>query len=135
MREHRRRSSTQALYRYNAAVDPADPFHNWGGNLWNQTWEGQWLAASRDGKTFEQFWNSLQGNGGQSLILATPYPFTTADNTGRRGGAANGGRGPADQARHPPQVTGRASGQAAARATSCSVTTTPSCLRPTSLAT
>ena len=50
----------QAQYRYNAAVDPADPFHNWGGNLWNQTWTGEWLAAHAKGQTFEQFWNSLQ---------------------------------------------------------------------------
>lgn len=87
-----------AQYRYNAAVDPADPFHNWGGNLWNQTWQGQWLAAYRDGKTFEQFWNSLQGNGGQSLILATPYPFKTADEQWMAWrAAANGGRGSGNQ--------------------------------------
>ena len=48
----------QAQYRYMAEIDPLDPFHNWGGNLWNQTWQGQWVAAQRDGRTFEQFWNS-----------------------------------------------------------------------------
>jgi hypothetical protein len=88
----------QAQFRYQALVDPADPFHNWGGNMWNQTWTGEWLAAYRNGTTFEQFWNSLQGNGGQSLILASPYPYTTAEehwNAWRR--AANGGRGAANQ--------------------------------------
>src|SRR5687768_919990 len=45
----------QAQFRYAATVDPLDPFHNWGGNLWNQTWEGQWLAAQARGQTFEQF--------------------------------------------------------------------------------
>ena len=37
----------QAQFRYQALVDPADPFHNWGGNMWNQTWTGEWLAAAR----------------------------------------------------------------------------------------
>lgn len=88
----------QAQYRYQAMVDPNDPFHNWGGNLWNQTWTGEWLAAARGGRTFEQFWNSLQGMAGQSLILATPYPYASADahwNAWRT--AANGGRGAAAQ--------------------------------------
>lgn len=48
----------QAQFRYAATVDPLDPFHNWGGNLWNQTWQGQWPAAHAKGQTFEQFWNA-----------------------------------------------------------------------------
>src|SRR6187200_3545142 len=28
----------QARYRYQALMDPGDPFHNWDGSLWNQTW-------------------------------------------------------------------------------------------------
>jgi len=69
----------QAQFRYAATVDPLDPFHNWGGNLWNQTWQGQWPVAYADRQTFEQFWNSLQGQGGMSLILASPYPYTAAE--------------------------------------------------------
>jgi len=98
----------QAQYRYNAAVDPADPFHNWGGNLWNQTWEGQWLAANREGQTFEQFWNSLQGQAGPSLILASPYPYRTAAehwDAWRR--AANGGGGPGAQPSPPQDWSGQ----------------------------
>jgi len=30
-------------------MDPGDPFHNWDGSLWNQTWRGQWLAAHGKG--------------------------------------------------------------------------------------
>lgn len=98
----------QAQYRYNAAVDPADPFHNWGGNLWNQTWQGQWIAAQRDGRTFEQFWNSLQGRGGQSLILATPYPYKTVDeHWGAWRRAANRGAGPANQPATPQDWSGQ----------------------------
>lgn len=104
----------QALYRYTAANDPLDPFHNWGGNLWNQTWQGQWLAAQRDGRTFEQFWNSLQGRAGQSLILASPYPYKTADEqwqAWRR--AANRGTGPASQPASPQDWSGQWGGGAA----------------------
>jgi hypothetical protein len=98
----------QAQYRYNAAVDPADPFHNWGGNLWNQTWEGQWLAAYRDGKTFREYWNGLQGNAGQSLILATPYPYRTAEEQwGAWKAAANAGRGGAAQPSAPSDWSGQ----------------------------
>jgi hypothetical protein len=98
----------QALYRYNAAVDPVDPFHNWGGNLWNQTWSGEWLAAHAKGQTFEQFWNSLQGTAGQSLILATPYPYKSAEEhwqAWRK--AANGGKGPANQPVSPQDWNGQ----------------------------
>ena len=35
----------QARYRYQALMDPGDPFHNLDGSLWNQTWNGEWLAA------------------------------------------------------------------------------------------
>lgn len=88
----------QAQYRYNAAVDPGDPFHNWGGNLWNQTWSGEWLAASAKGQTFEQYWNALQGMAGQSLILASPYPFKSAEEQWRAWRAsANRAAGPANQ--------------------------------------
>ncbi len=88
----------QARFRYMAAMDPSDPFHNWGGNLWNQTWTGEWLAAHAKGQTFAQFWNSLQGTAGQSLVLASPYPYTSAEQHWRAWRAAAGrGAGPANQ--------------------------------------
>lgn len=107
----------QARYRYNAAVDPLDPFHNWGGNLWNQTWQGQWLAARRDGRTFEQFWNSLQGRAGQSLVFASPYPYQTVDeHWGAWRRAANRGAGPANQPATPQDWSGQWGGGGAGNA-------------------
>ena len=98
----------QARFRYMAAVDPADPFHNWGGNLWNQTWTGEWLAAYRAGQTFQQFWNGLQGRAGQSLVLASPYPYRSADEHWQAWRtAANRGRGPADQPATPQDWSGQ----------------------------
>jgi hypothetical protein len=91
-----------------AAVDPTDPFHNWGGNLWNRTWEGNWLAANREGQTFEQFWNALRGPAGQSLIFASPYPYTSAEGHWRAWrAAANRGAGPANQPATPQDWNGQ----------------------------
>ena len=93
---------------------PGDPFHNWDGSLWNQTWRGQWLAAHGKGRTFEQFWSSLQGMAGQSLILATPYPYKTAEEHWQSWRtAANGGRGPAKQAARPQDWSGQWEGGSA----------------------
>ena len=104
----------QARYRYQALMDPGDPFHNWDGSLWNQTWRGQWLAAHGKGRTFEQFWSSLQGMAGQSLILATPYPYKTAEEHWQSWRtAANGGRGPAKQAARPQDWSGQWEGGSA----------------------
>ena len=98
----------QAQYRYMAAVDPDDPFHNWGGNLWNRTWSGEWLAASAEGQTFEQFWNGLQGMAGQSLILASPYPYASAEeHWGAWRTAANRGTGPSNQPAMPQDWSGQ----------------------------
>ncbi|MGE0445931.1 MAG: hypothetical protein AB7P99_11940 [Vicinamibacterales bacterium] len=98
----------QGQFRYAAAVDPADPFHNWGGNLWNQTWTGEWLAAHAAGQTFAQFWNGLQGRAGQSLILASPYPYTSAEEHWRAWrAAANRGAGPASQPATPQDWSGQ----------------------------
>jgi hypothetical protein len=107
----------QAQFRYMAAIDPADPFHNWGGNLWNQTWSGEWLAAHAMGQTFEQFWNSLQGRAGQSLILASPYPYMTAEEHWRAWRtAANRGAGGADQPATPQDWSGQWGGGGAGSA-------------------
>jgi hypothetical protein len=91
-----------------AATDPADLFHNFGGNLWQQTWEGQWMAAYAKRQTFEQFWNSLQGMAGQSAMLASPYPYKSADEHWRAWrAAANRGQGPAKQPVTPPDWSGQ----------------------------
>ena len=98
----------QGRFRYVAAFDPADPFHNWGGNLWNQTWTGEWLAAYAAGQTFQQFWNGLQGRAGQSLILASPYPYASAEEHWRAWRtAANRGAGPANQPATPQDWSGQ----------------------------
>ena len=98
----------QARFRYTATVDPLDPFHNWGGNLWNQTWTGEWLAAQNRGQTFAQFWSSLQGMAGPSLIFASPYPYTSADEHWRAWrAAANRSAGPANQPATPQDWSGQ----------------------------
>ena len=98
----------QARFRYMAAIDPSDPFHNWGGRLWNRTWSGEWLAAYRQGLTFEEFWNSLQGDAGQSLILASPYPYASVEEYWEAWQvAANSGGGPVDEPATPQDWSGQ----------------------------
>jgi len=86
----------QSRFRYVAAVDPEDPFHNWNGGLWGSTWTGEWLAAYQRGVTFEEFWDSLQGSAGQSLVFESPYPYRSAEAHWQAWqAAANDGAGPA----------------------------------------
>ena len=71
-------------------------------------------CAHGKGRTFEQFWNSLQGMAGQSLILATPYPYKTAEEQWQSWRtAANGGRGPANQPAQPQDWSGQWAGGSA----------------------
>lgn len=101
-------SDFQAQYQYMSALDPNDPFHNWAGNLWMQTETGQWQTAYEAGKTFEQFWDSLQGVASPSLILATPYPYMTAqEHWDAWKAAANMGAGPSNTAATAQDWSGR----------------------------
>lgn len=82
---------------YVATVDPADPFHNLIARNWGMFEFGQWESASLDGKTFEEFWDTIQGMAGPSNILASPYPYTSAEEHWNAWkAAANKGAGGAD---------------------------------------
>jgi len=70
------------MFRTEAQVDPNDPFHNLTPGQWfGESWRGQWAAAVAQGMTFEEFYNSLQGdaNGGRSVEIRNPYPYTSAE--------------------------------------------------------
>ena len=61
-------------------VDPSDPFHNLNsGAWWRNTWGGQWMTATAAGESFETFYASLQGNSGNSVVIQSPYPYTSAE--------------------------------------------------------
>jgi hypothetical protein len=101
----------QARFRYVAAVDPGDPFHNWNGGLWRSTWTGEWLAAYEQGVTFEEFWDSLHGSAGASLILQSPYSYGSADEHWQAWrAAANDGAGPSNAPATPQDWSGDWSG-------------------------
>jgi hypothetical protein len=70
----------RASFETEGPVDPADPFHNLNsGAWWRNTWGGQWMTAAEDGITFADFYNTLQGNNGNSVVIRSPYPFTSAE--------------------------------------------------------
>jgi hypothetical protein len=61
-------------------LDPEDPFHNMDAlEWWRQTWLGQWRTAADNGISFEEFYDSLQGDAGNSYILRSPYPYESAE--------------------------------------------------------
>jgi hypothetical protein len=63
-----------------AELDPADPWQNLtSNNWWNRGWEGQWMTAVAEGKTFEQFYTDLEGANGNSVIIESPYAFQSAE--------------------------------------------------------
>lgn len=76
-------SEYAALFEISVAVEPDDPFHNLTTRElgFELTWDGQWRTAAANGKSFEEFWDSLQGNagGGRSTDMHSPYPYATAE--------------------------------------------------------
>src|SRR5690606_18205111 len=63
-----------------AEADPNDPFHNLkSGEWWRRTWNGEWMSAAARGETFEEFYGTLQGRDGDSVVIRSPYPYATAE--------------------------------------------------------
>lgn len=82
------------MFRAEAQVDPNDAFHNLTpGQWWGNTWNGQWMTAAAQGMTFEEFYDTIQGdaNGGRSVDIGSPYPYGSAQEHWNAWRAAAGG--------------------------------------------
>ena len=72
--------SWRASFETEGAVDPNDPFHNLtSGAWWRNTWNGEWMTAAANGVPFEEFYDSLQGTSGRSVLIRSAYPYTSAE--------------------------------------------------------
>ena len=67
-------------YRTQGEIDPNDPFHNLtASQMWLRTWGGQWKTAAENGINLEDFYDTIQGNSGNSYQLQSPYAYDTAE--------------------------------------------------------
>jgi len=63
-----------------APADPNDPFNNMtSGEWWRNTWNGQWTDAAASGQSFADFYETLQGDSHDSVIIESPYPYASAE--------------------------------------------------------
>jgi len=87
-----------AMFQTTADADPDDAFHNMtSGEWWRNTWNNQWTDAATAGISFAEFWDTLQGRSGNSVLIESPYPFTSAEEHWNAWlEAADGGTPPSD---------------------------------------
>lgn len=68
------------MFRKAGELDPDDPFNNLTARqLWGRTWNGQWKTASSQGISFADFYNTIKGDSGDSYVIESPYPYTSAE--------------------------------------------------------
>lgn len=67
-------------FRTQGEIEADDVFHNLtGGELWRRTWQGQWKTAANEGKSFSEFYDTIQGNSGNSYQVRSPYSYNAAE--------------------------------------------------------